>query len=217
MRAGEFGIRSAMRVVIPALVACVLAPARVHATESSPIEKPNEEKRSEEEGKETKLPSVAGRPERRYAQHNVLELGGAIAVVKANAFTQIGMQPTFGWFVVDYVQVSMVLAFDYVKTFNADAKTRTSALLEPSFHVHVGGPVFAFFGAGGGFAYEKESGAGLAIAPRIGLNFLIGGSGVIKVAAQYVYTATKRTAIEDGSEDKHTSTLGLQVGCTIAW
>jgi hypothetical protein len=196
-----------MRRVAPALVACALVSARAHAADDAPVEKANEEKRSEEEGKETKLPSVAGRPERRYAQKNVLELGGAMTLIKANAFTQIGVSPTFGWFLVDYVQLSILPSIEYVKTFNDPAKSRLSALLEPSFHVHVGGPVFAFFGAGGGVAYEKESGAGFAIAPRIGLNFLIGGSGVLKVAATYVYTATKRTAIADGSDDKHTSTI----------
>lgn len=187
------------------------------AEPKAPVEKPNEEKRTEDEGKETALPSVGGKKARRYAERNVRELGGAISMTKANAFTQIGVAPTFGWFFVDYVELSILPSIEYVKTFNTPSKARYSVVLEPSFHAHVGGPVFAFFGAGGGVAYEQASGGGLAIAPRIGLNFLIGGSGVLKLAATYVYTATKRTAIEDGSEDKHTSTLGIQVGCTVAW
>lgn len=216
MQAGVRGIENAVRRALPALFVTMLA-ARANAAEDAPVEKANEEKRAEDEGKETKLPSVAGRPVRRYAQQSVLELGGAVSLTKANAFTQIGIAPTLGWFFIDYVQLSIIPSLDYVKTASAPSKSRYSAILEPSFHVHVGGPVFAFFGAGGGFAYERDSGAGLAIAPRIGLSFLIGGSGVLKVAASYIYTATKRTAIEDGSTDKHTSTLGLQLGSTIAW
>ena len=46
------------------------------------------------EGKETELPSVAGRPVRRYAQRNVVELGGAALFTKATGFTQIGAAPT---------------------------------------------------------------------------------------------------------------------------
>jgi uncharacterized protein YecE (DUF72 family) len=180
-------------------------------------EKPNEEKRAEEEGKDTKLPSVAGRPVRRYAERNVLELGGSVSLVRANAFTQVGAVPTFGWFFIDYVQVSLLPSIEYVKTAKAPAKSRYAALIESSFHVHVVGPVFAFFGAGTGFVYEKETGAGLAIAPRLGMSLLIGGSGVLKLALTYVYTATKRTAIEDGSTDPHTSTFALQMGCTVAW
>lgn len=181
------------------------------------VTKPNTEKRAEDEGKETRLPSVGGGKARRYAEKGVKELGGAVSITNANVFTQIGVQPTFGWFFIDYVQLSLLPSVEYVKTFSQPSKSRYSVLLEPSFHAHVGGPVFVFFGAGGGVAYERETGGGLAIAPRIGLNFLIGGSGVLKLAASYVFTATKRTAIEDGSSDKHTSTFGLSFGCTVAW
>lgn len=203
------------------LALLLLAPARARA-EMNPgdktpeTEKSNEAVRTEEEGRE-KLPSVAGRPRRRYAEQNVFELGGSVSLVRANAFTQIGAIPTFGWFPIDYVQVSLLPSVEYVKTANSPAKSRFATLVETSFHVHVGGPVFTFFGAGTGVVYEKETGAGLAIAPRLGLNFLIGGSGVLKLGLTYVYTATKRTAIEDGSTDPHTSTFAFQMGCTVAW
>ncbi len=205
--------------VLLALLA--FAPARARAQtppEKKPeTEKSNEAVRTEQEGKETTLPSVAGRPVRRYAEHNVFELGGSVSLVRANAFTQIGAIPTFGWFLIDYVQLSLLPSVEYVKTAKSPAKSRFATLVETSFHVHVGGPVFAFFGAGTGVVYEKDTGAGLAIAPRLGLNFLIGGSGVLKLALSYVYTATKRTAIEDGSTDPHTSTFAFQMGCTVAW
>ena len=204
-------------VRVSALAACALFSASALADENVPVKKSNEVVRTEEEGKETALPSVAGRPVRRYAEKNVFEMGGSLSIVRANAFTQIGAVPTFGWFFIDYVQVSLLPSVEYVKTAKSPGKSRLATLLESSFHVHVGGPVFAFFGAGAGAAYEKETGFGLAIAPRIGLNFLIGGSGVLKLAATYVYTATKRTAIEDGSTDPHTSTFGLQMGFTVAW
>jgi hypothetical protein len=184
--------------------------------EKSP-EPANEAVRAAKEGTESELPSVAGRPVRRYAQRNVLELGGAVSFIRANAFTQVGVTPTFGWFVMDYVQLSILPSVDYVKTFNSPAKGRYSGSIEPSFHISIAGPVFWFFGAGVGFAYEKDTGAGLAIAPRSGLNILIGGNGILKIAFAYVFTATKRTAIEDGSTEPHTSTFGLQMGCSVAW
>jgi len=40
---------------------------------------------------------------------------------------------------------------------------------------------------------------------------------VLTAAFSFVYTATKRTAIEDGSTDPHTSTLGFQLGYSVAW
>lgn len=169
------------------------------------------------EGATTALPSVAGRPVRRYAEQGILELGGSLNVVKSAAFTQAGAAPSFGWFVIDYLQLSLIPSFDYVKTAVAPATGRYSVIFEPSFHVQIAGPVFGFFGAGAGAAYETASGVGLAIVPRSGVNVLIGGSGVLTAAFSFVYTATKRSAIEDGSTDSHTSTLGLQMGYSVAW
>lgn len=238
MQATVRGIGASVRSrAIFLLAACVLAASRASAQgeaekkneenadalkeetkpANAPVEKSNTAKRAEDEGAQTKLPSVGGGKVHRFAERGVLELGGTISLVKANAFTQIGMSPSVGWFFIDYVQISILPALDYVKTASAPSKSRYSVLFEPSFHAHLAGPTFVFFGAGGGVAYEAESGAGLAIAPRLGINLLVGGSGVLKLAAAYVYTATKRTAIEDGSTDKHTSTTNLQLGATIAW
>jgi hypothetical protein len=190
--------------------------AEKEATNAKGGEKANEVVRAKE-GAKTALPSVAGRPVRRYAEQGILELGGNLSVVKANAFTQVGASPFFGWFFIDYVQLSFIPSIEYVKTFDASAKSRYSAILEPSFHVQIVDVVFGFFGAGAGIAYEKQTGVGLAVAPRTGINLLIGGSGVLTAALSFVYTATKRTAIEDGSTDPHTSTIGFQIGYSVAW
>ena len=209
-----------LRAIVIACLALAASSARAEMTPTPPKE-PEKEPANEvvraKEGTETQLPSVAGRPIRRYAQHNVLEIGGAVAFTKANAFTQLGFAPTFGWFFIDYVEISLLPSFDYVKTFSSAGKLRTSIVLEPSFHISAAGPVFWFFGAGVGGAYEQASGLGLAIAPRTGLNILIGGSGILNVAMAYVFTATKRTAIEDGSDEPHTSTFNGQIGYSVAW
>lgn len=210
--------RLAFLVAFPAAI--MVAEGTVRADETAAKQaaeaKPNEELRAKE-GPVTALPSVGGRPVRRYAEKGVLELGGAVSLVKANSFTQIGVTPTFGWFFIDYVELSVMPTVEWVKTFQNSGKGRYSILLEPSFHISVGGPVFAFFGAGTGVVYERETGGGLAIAPRTGINVLIGGSGVLNLSVSYEYTATKRTAIEDGSTDPHTSTFGIQSGYSVAW
>ena len=190
--------------------------AKAEATDAKGGAKANEVVRAKE-GAKTALPSVAGRPVRRYAEQGILELGGNVTLVKASAFTQVGAAPSFGWFFIDYVQLSLLPTVDYVKAANADAKARYSVLLEPSFHIQIVDVVFGFFGAGTGVAYESSTGVGLAVAPRTGLNLLIGGSGVLTAAFSFVYTATKRTAIEDGSTSPHTSTLGAQLGYSVAW
>ncbi len=182
----------------------------------TPVSKPNAEVRAEE-GKETALPSVAGRPVRRYAERNVLELGGSLTLVRSTSFTQFGAMPTFGWFFIDYVELSLLPSIEYVRTATSAAQARFSFLVEPSFHIFVTGPLFVFFGAGAGAVFEKDTGLGLAVAPRAGFNVLIGGSGVLSLGFAYVYTATRRTAIADGAETPHTTTLGIQAGYSVAW
>lgn len=210
--------RHRTRVRSGPLIACALI-ALVHARARAdePPVKPSESPARKGEAGATELPSVAGRPVRKFAQRNVLELGGSVSYIKSNAFTQVGATPSFGWFVIEYVQVSILPSVEYVKTFSSPGEARYSVLLEPSFHFVAVAPVFLFFGAGTGGVYEKETGMGLAIAPRTGIEVLIGGSGILKLATTYVYTATRRTAIEDGSTEPHTSTFGLQAGYSVAW
>jgi len=186
------------------------------ATKAKGGPKANEIVRAKE-GEKTALPSVAGRPVRRYAEQGILEAGGNVTLVRANAFTQLGASPTFGWFFIDYVQLSIIPSFEYVSTAETGAKARVSTILEPSFHMQIVDVMFGFFGSGVGFAYEKTTGVGLAVAPRVGINLLVGGSGVLTAAFSFVYTATKRTAIEDGSTAPHTSTQGFQLGYSVAW
>ena len=75
------------------------------------------------------------------------------------------------------------------------------------------GRLFYFFGAGMGVAHEAATGTGLALAPRIGLNVLVGGNGVLNAGFEYIYAASPKTA----PRDRDTATTGLRLGYTIAW
>lgn len=199
--------------------ACVaLASATAHADETAQKQaaesEPNEALRAKE-GATTALPSVAGRPVRRYAESQVLELGGAVSFTSSPSLTQIAVLPSFGWFFVDYVQLSVLPGVQYAKTHDTGWHGRFSLLAEPSFHIPVVGPLFVFFGAGMGGVYDQETGGGLAVAPRAGINLLIGGSGVLTGAYSYVYTANERPAA--GETDPHTRAHTLQFGFSVAW
>lgn len=161
----------------------------------------------------TALPSVAGRRVRGYAKQGVWELGGAVSLVTGSRQKQAGIAPTLGYFVIDYVEISLIPQVDYAKLSGTAGRTRLVGLIEPSWHVQLSGPLFFFFGAGIGVAHEKATGTGLALAPRIGVNALIGGNGVATAGFEYIYSASPKATVEE----RDSATLGLRAGYTIAW
>lgn len=161
----------------------------------------------------TALPSVAGRKVRGYAKAGVWELGGGLSLVTGPRQKQAGLAPSVGYFVMDYVEISLLPQLDYAKISGAPGRTRLVGLVEPSWHVQLSGPLFFFFGAGIGVAHEKNTGTGLALAPRIGVNVLVGGNGVANAGFEYIYAASPKAS----AQERDTATLGLRAGYTIAW
>jgi len=79
----------------------------------------------------------------------------------------------------------------------------------------VGGLEKGFFGAGVGSSYAKTTGFGVEIAPRGGINLLVGGSGVLTAAFSYVYVASRNP--DEGQTEPNSSQTGFQMGYTVAW
>lgn len=165
---------------------------------------------------ETALPSVAGRPVRGYAQQGILEMGGSLSFVNATKFMSLGFAPTAGWFFIDNVSLTLIPQINYVKAGGEVARLRAVVLVEPGFHMQMSGPLFAFFGAGVGVAYERQVGAGMALSPRAGLKVLVGGSGVLTTVFEYVYSANQKSE-EPTTDDPNSATYGVRAGYSVAW
>src|SRR5688572_26579612 len=112
-----------------------------------------------------------------YARAGVLELGGAAGLTLAQDIRAVNFSPSIGWFLVDNLELSAILDVTHLKAGGQSA-TLWSALVEPSFHLPFNRSMFGFLGMGIGAAYASGVGAGLAVAPRIGMEFLVGRSGV---------------------------------------
>jgi hypothetical protein len=92
-----------------------------------------------------------------------------------------------------------------------------SAVLEPSYHLPFNRTTFAFLGMGVGAAYEQKMGTGLAVAPRIGANFLVGRSGILTPSLQYQYITHNAMTDDDVTMVALTSALQVNVGYTAMW
>ena len=133
----------------------------------------------------------------------------------------MNLSPSIGWFVADNLELSAILGVSNVKA-NDEEATVWTALVEPSYHLPFNRTTFGFMGMGIGAAYEHQLGTGLAVAPRIGANILVGRSGVLTPALSYEYTTHDVNTVQAGDMRDVTlvsvsSALRINVGYTAMW
>ena len=155
-----------------------------------------------------------------YGRAGVLELGGSAGFAFASDYRNMNLSPTIGWFLVDNLELSAILSIANIKTGDQSA-TLWSGLIEPSYHVPLNRSVFGFLGLGVGAAYVSGPGAGFAVAPRAGANFMVGRSGVLTPSLSYEYT-TVGTDMDNGENSNVTvvaltSAVRFNVGYTAMW
>jgi len=151
-----------------------------------------------------------------YGRAGVLELGGSAGLQMSSNFRNISVAPQIGWFVADNLELSAIFSVSNIKAGTEDA-TMWSAVAEPSYHIPFNRTMFGFLGMGVGAAYEQRLGAGLAVAPRIGANFLVGRSGVLTPSLQYQYISHNQMSEDDVTTVALTSALSVNVGYTAMW
>jgi hypothetical protein len=151
-----------------------------------------------------------------YGRAGVLELGGSAGLQMSSEFRSLSLNPSIGWFVADNLELSAILGVNNIKAGDESA-TMWSAVIEPSYHLPFNRSVFGFVGMGVGAAYEQRLGAGLAVAPRIGANFLVGRSGVLTPSLQYQYITHNSMVEDDVTVVALTSALSVNVGYTAMW
>jgi hypothetical protein len=153
-----------------------------------------------------------------YGRAGVLELGGSAGFAFASDFRSMTLAPTIGWFIADNLELSAILSVENIK--NGDnSSTLWSALLEPSYHVPFNRSVFGFLGLGVGAAHVSSVGTGFAVAPRLGMNLMVGRSGVLTPSLSYQYT-TIGQEMDPGSNVTVvalTSAVKFNVGYTAMW
>lgn len=156
-----------------------------------------------------------------YGRAGVIELGGSAGLMMATGFRNVNVAPMIGWFVADNLELSTILGVSNIKAGDESA-TVFSALVEPSYHIPFNRTTFGFLGMGIGAAYLSELGGGLAVAPRIGANFLVGRSGVLTPSLTYEYTTHDVDSVESGdmrdvSLVAVSSALRINIGYTAMW
>lgn len=151
-----------------------------------------------------------------YGRSGVLELGGAANFVRATDFTQLSINPSFGWFFMDNFEISAILGLSHLSAQGVDS-TFVSGLIEPSIHIPFSDAVFGMLGAGVGLAYVDGPGLGFAFAPRAGLNVLVGRSGVLTPQFFLQYATHEAITTPAGALLAVSLSYGAGIGYTVMW
>jgi hypothetical protein len=153
-----------------------------------------------------------------YARPGVWEVGGSAGLMIAPDVRDINLSPSLGWFVADNLELSGIMSVSNVKARDQSATVWT-ALVEPSYHIPVNRTTFAFLGMGIGAAYERHLGTGIAVAPHLGMNFLVGRSSILTPSLSYEYTTQTHASsdMDNMTLLSVSQALRINVGYTAMW
>jgi len=151
-----------------------------------------------------------------YARVGVLELGGELSLDVAKDYFRFSIAPSIGYFIVDNIRLSAMLGLSYAEIAN-ESQTLFSFLVEPSVHIPFSDAFFGFLGVGMGVAYADAVGAGFALKPRLGVNILVGRSGILSPAMYVEYTTTSALQTSQGTLLQVSFGYGLSMGYTVMW
>jgi hypothetical protein len=157
-----------------------------------------------------------------YGRAGVLELGGSGGFAGASNYTRFELSPSIGVFVLEGVELSLLTALNYFRIGATATKPGTSAtelkaLVEPSFHLPLSAEAYGFLGLGAGVGYFTGQSAGLALQPRVGVNFLIGRSGVLTPSLNVAYSTVDALRTPAGTVLGVRTSYGMNIGYTVMW
>jgi hypothetical protein len=115
-----------------------------------------------------------------YADATVVELGGTLAFTHASDTTIFRIAPLIGYFVADQIELTLLPDLTIIHLDETDFSF--GVLLEPSYHLPVSERAFVFVGAGVGIRYADDPGVDFAFRPKLGMDVLVGRSGILKPA-----------------------------------
>lgn len=150
-----------------------------------------------------------------YGARGHIVLGAAVAGAVAGDALDVSVAPALGWFVAERFEVAAVMGVAHVDT-GAQSATLWSGLVEPSYHLVLDDRTFAVLGMGVGAAYQHATGTALAVAPRVGLDVVLGPV-VLSPAVAYSYVAHDALPDSDVASAGVARSLRLQIGVAAHW
>lgn len=119
-----------------------------------------------------------------YASAGVLEVGGSGSMFASNSFVGLRFAPFVTWFAFDGVALSYIHEL-YGGSTDGDRWFATNLLIELSVHLRVSDRLLIFAGVAPGLLYNGDD-LGISVKPRVGLDVLVGRSGLLHPAIYFL-------------------------------
>lgn len=117
-----------------------------------------------------------------YAQSGVLEVGGGGGLVASADYQYLRLAPFVGWFLFDGLRIGIANEIHVVARRDEEPRVGFVGALEASVHAGLGNDrVLAMVGVTTGALYNSVD-WGWVVRPRVGLDVLIGRSGLFRPA-----------------------------------
>lgn len=157
-----------------------------------------------------------------YGRAGVLELGGSGGFSISDRYNRFELAPSVGLFIADNLEISVIGAYSRVHVDGQGTSPGATAsefklLLEPSYHLPFSEVLFGFFGLGAGVKYLSGQDTGFALAPRLGLNILIGRSGILSPSLNVDYSTVDVINTPSGTVVGVQTSYGMNIGYTVMW
>lgn len=163
-----------------------------------------------------------------YAREGVLELGGGMSLSSTSDYLQLTMTPAVGYFITNNFELSFIPSWSFArvgKKGQRSSPTTLSFLVQSSLHLPLADTLFVYGGLGIGAAFLKtipghagDHGWGFAFQPELGLNMMVGRSGIVSPYANVMLATNKVIKAESGATHVALNTLvGAGVRYSVMW
>jgi hypothetical protein len=134
-----------------------------------------------------------------FGSAGVFEVGGSGALIASRDYVMAKFAPTVGLFIYDGIELSYIHEI-YGGTATPGTAVTTFAVIDLTVHLRINDRLLGFFGAGPGLAYNGET-FGWGGKGRLGLDVLIGRSGLFRPAAFFAATSNTLVDLRGSSTD----------------
>jgi hypothetical protein len=161
-----------------------------------------------------------------YSERGVGEFGGSASFALSNDVLAISADPMVGYFLWDNLQLSGLVGLRHLSV-DGQNSDRFSLMAEPSVHIPISNDDGLFWvgglgvGAALGNDVDDDPGVevGFAMAPRTGVQILLGRSGLLNLGARYsmIFTDAEARvgALEGTTVLAFANTFDVQAGYTV--
>lgn len=117
-----------------------------------------------------------------YGAQNVLEVGGSGSAFYTGTGFYGRIAPFAGWFIIDGLELTYSNEVNIGLRDGEDLRVAFIMSLEPSLHLPLIDHMWLAIGAAGGVLYNGVE-AGAVVSPRVGIDLLVGRSGMLHISA----------------------------------